>query len=111
MPLKHDQPMTQQLREKVNPERFPNISLHMAAIMGYLRDQTYTVPAIVGLHITSDDCVIGRTSDQIKSFYLGEAADLRANHRRLGMAAGLDDEEWAAYLANRKPGIHIEDPA
>ena len=104
--------MTPNLLAKLNPERFPNISLHMAAVMGYLLDQTYTEPAIVELQMTSDDYVIGRTSDQIKSFYLGEGADLRANLRRLGMAAGLDDEEWAAFLAlaYRKLGTHIDGP-
>jgi len=30
--------MTQQLLVKLNPERFPNMSLPMAAIMGYLLD-------------------------------------------------------------------------
>ena len=104
--------MTPHLLAKLNPERFPNISLHMAAVMGYLLDQPYTEPAIVELQMTPDDAVIGRTSDQIKSFYLGEGADLRANLRRLGMAAGLDDEEWAAFLAlaYRKLGTHIDGP-
>ena len=104
--------MTPNLLAKLNPERFPNISLHMAAVMGYLLDQTYTEPAIVELQMTADDAVIGRTSDQIKSFYLGEGADLRANLRRLGMAAGLDDAEWAAFLAlaYRKLGTHIDGP-
>ena len=63
--------MTPNLLAKLNPERFPNISLHMAAVMGYLLDQTYTEPAIVELQMTSDDAVIGRTSDQIKSFISG----------------------------------------
>jgi hypothetical protein len=49
----------------------------------------------------------------MKSFHLGEAADLRANLRRLGMAAGLSDAEWAEFLdlAYRKLGTHIEEPA
>lgn len=44
--------MTPNLLAKLNPERFPNISLHMAAVMGYLLDQTYTEPAIVELQMT-----------------------------------------------------------
>jgi len=84
----------------------------MAAIMGYLLDQPYTTPTIVEMRIMSDGSVIGRTDDRMQNFYLGDEADLRANLRRLGMAAGLDAEEWAAYLelACRKLGIRLEAP-
>ena len=105
--------MTPHLLAKLNPERFPNMSVEMAAIMGYLLDQPCTTPAIVELRITPDEFVVGRTDDQLKSFHLGEAADLRANLRRLGMAAELNDAEWAEFLdlAYRKLGTHIEEPA
>jgi hypothetical protein len=33
------------------------------------------------------------------SMHLGVAADLRANLSRLGMAAGLDPDEWAQFAA------------
>ena len=109
----HDPRINQRLITKLNPERFPNMSLEMAAIMGYLLDQPYTTPAIVELRITPDEFVIGRTDDQMKSFHLGEAADLRANLRRLGMAAELNDVEWAEFLdlAYRKLGTRIDESA
>jgi hypothetical protein len=44
---------------------------------------------------------VGRTPDvcgllQLPNF-LGEVSDLRANLRRLGMAASLTPEEWTEY--------------
>ena len=67
---------------------------------------------IVELRITPDGSVIGHTDDHMQNFYLGDEADLRANLRRLGMAAGLDAEEWTAYLALacRKLGTQLEAP-
>jgi hypothetical protein len=44
--------MTPHLLTKLHPERFPNMSLEMVAIMGYLLDQPCTTPAIVELRIT-----------------------------------------------------------
>ena len=105
--------MTQPLLiKKLNPQRFPNMSLPMAAIMGYWLDQSYTTPTIVELRITPDGSVLGRTDDQMQNFHPGDEADWRANLRRLGMAAGLDAEEWAAYLAlaGRKLGTRLEAP-
>lgn len=42
----------------------------MPAIMGYWLDQTYTTPAIIEMRITPDGGIMGRTDDQIQSFYL-----------------------------------------
>lgn len=50
--------------------------LLMAAITGCWLDQTYTSPAIIEMRITPGGGVLGRTDDQIQSFFLGDEANL-----------------------------------
>jgi hypothetical protein len=104
--------MTTRLHAKLNPERFPNMSPQMAAIMGYLLDREYTTPALAEMTVTTDGAVLARVDGEGRAAFLGAEADLRANLRRLGMAAGLDEQEWAGYLAmvRGKLGIMLEDP-
>lgn len=101
------------LLTKLDPSRFPRLSPHLVAILGYLLERAYTTPTLVELRITPDGRVVGRTDDQVKSCYLGGVTELRAHLRRLGMAAGLDAEEWASYLelVQRKLGARLEEPA
>jgi hypothetical protein len=42
------------------------------------------------------------------SMHLGVAADLRANLSRLGMAAGLDQGEWALFVAMAPSRLGME---
>ena len=50
--------------------------LLMAAIMGCWLDQTYTTPAIIEMRIPPDGGVLGRSDNQIQSFFLGDEANL-----------------------------------
>lgn len=78
------------LAERLDPARFPNISPQMAAMLGFLFARAYTAPALAELVVTPDGHVLGRVEgDSGPLAYLAAAADLRANLRRLTMAAGL----------------------
>lgn len=91
------------LRSKLNPHRYPNMSPQMGAIMGFLLEREYTTPPLTDLAVTADGSVIGWPADADggpgHSLHLGHSTDLCANLRRLGMAADLDAEEWAAFAA------------
>jgi hypothetical protein len=52
--------------------------------------------------MTPDGPVLSSLAEQEgvgHSMHFGVAADLRANLSRLGMAAGLDPDEWAQFVA------------
>lgn len=90
------------LHGKIDPQRFPNMSLPMAAILGFVLEREYTTPVLVDVQVTPDGHVLAWQADQEgvgRSMHLGAAADLRANLSRLGMAAGLDQEEWTQFAA------------
>lgn len=60
----------------------------MGAMSGFLFARAYTAPALAELVVTPD--VLGRVEgDSGPLAYFAAAADLRANPRRLRMAAGL----------------------
>jgi len=88
------------LHQKLHPARFPNMSLQMAAILGFVLERDYTTPALAELVVTPDGHVLARPAGEVGPMaYLAAEADLRANLRRLGMAAGLDESEWVDYAA------------
>ena len=91
------------LCRKLDPKRFPNMTPQMGAILGYLLEHTYTTPALLELTVTPDGHVVGRSNLEGgpgHTLHVGSESDLRANLRRLGLAAGLDEAEWSA-LAER----------
>ncbi|WP_295884411.1 hypothetical protein, partial [uncultured Thiohalocapsa sp.] len=96
------------------PRRFPNMSEQMAAIVGFVLDETFTEPAIAELHLTPDGGVLAvpvtAAGERGQAAFIGAAADLQANLSRLGMAAGLDDSQWAAYadLVRERVGLNLE---
>jgi hypothetical protein len=63
--------MTPSLHAKLNPERFPNMSPQMAAIMGYLLDREYTTPALAEINVTADVAVLARVDGEAHSTFLG----------------------------------------
>jgi hypothetical protein len=106
---------SEQLAEKLKPSRFPNMSAQMAAIVGYLLGEPFSEPAIAELHITADGGVLAVpvTADGIRgsAAFIAAEADLRANLSHLGMAAGLDQGEWADYvgLVRARTGLELAD--
>jgi hypothetical protein len=100
------------LQQILNPARFPNMSPQMAAMLGFLLGRAYTTPALAELVVTPDGHVLGRAEgDSGPLVYLAAEADLRANLRRLGMAAGLDAGEWAELdaLVRARLGVGLEE--
>jgi hypothetical protein len=94
------------LHRKLNPNRYPNMTPTMGAIMGFLLEREYTTPALADLAVTADGSVIGWPADAAGGLghslhigHIGHIADFRANLRRLGMAADLDGGEWAEFAA------------
>ena len=99
------------LHVKLNPQRFPNMSLPMAAILGFVLEREYTTPTLADVQVTPDGHVLGWPAEQEgvgHSMHLGVAADLRANLSRLGMAAGLDQEEWTQFAAMVRSRLGME---
>jgi len=83
-----------EIREKLNPARFPNMSDKMAAIVNYILRKS---SPIVELNITSDGYVLAKMED-MRDWFIGTKSDLEDNWNRLLTAAGLDKFEQA--LAN-----------
>jgi hypothetical protein len=103
--------MTMDLYGKLDPRRFPNISLPMAAILGFVLERVYTTPTLADVQVTPDGHVLGWPAEQDRvghSMHLGVEADLRANPSRLGMAAGLDQEEWTRFAAMIRSRLGIK---
>lgn len=83
--------MDADLLRKLDPQRFPNVSLPMAA--------------------TPDGHVLGWPSAEEgvgHSMHLGVEADPRANLSRLGMAAGLDQEGRTRFAVMVRSWLSME---
>lgn len=96
---------------KLDPQRFPNMSLPMAAILGFVLERPFTTPALADVQLTPDGHVLGWPAEEEgvgHSLHLGVAADLRANLSRLGIAAGLEQEEWSRFAERVRTRISLE---
>lgn len=95
---------------KLDPQRFPNMSLPMAAILGFVLERKFTTPALADVQVTPDGHVLGWPEEEGVgySMHLGVEADLRANLSRLGMAAGLEQEEWTRFAAMVRSRLGME---
>ena len=51
--------MTDMLQNKLDPARFPNMSVEFAAMVGYLLDRKFTDPVLAELSVTADGHVTG----------------------------------------------------
>jgi hypothetical protein len=103
--------MDASLLRKLDPQRFPNMSLPMAAILGFVLEREYTTPSLADVQVTPDGHVLGWPAEPEgigHSMHLGVAADLRANLSRLGMTAGLEQEEWIRFAAMVRSRLGIE---
>ena len=94
------------LLEKIDPDRYPNMTMTFVAILGYLCEETWTQPVILSIEIV-DDVVLAMSEGQWLPNFLGEVSDLRANLRRLGMAAGFTPAEWTEYQAMTEEWLHL----
>lgn len=82
------------LQQKLNPQRFTQMSSVMAAIVAYLLDVQFVQPPISEVTIASNGAVLARVNHE-PSFgsYLGHYDDLIRNWVALLQAAGLTSEE------------------
>ena len=81
-------------KEKLHPERFPGMSSKMAAIVGYILDETYTDPAINELVVTSDGFVLIEHVGEVgANTMIGEESDLLRNWNALLDTADLTPQE------------------
>ena len=93
--------MMDAIRKKLNPGRFPNMSGKMAAIVGYLLDESYTKPAIVEMCVTSEHMVLARVEGDVGcNQFIGSYVDVFRNWRALITTpdVGLTLEEAAACI-------------
>jgi len=82
------------LIQKLHTDRFTGMSGKMAAIVAHILNQNWTSPSIAELTVTSDGHLLARhEGDCGLNNYLGVAADLEANWKRLLNAAELTDAE------------------
>ncbi|MCC7220674.1 MAG: hypothetical protein IT490_08090 [Candidatus Contendobacter sp.] len=84
------------LLQKLDPDRYPNMSMTFAAILGYVCGEPWTQPVILDIDVV-DDVMLAMSDGRLLPNFLGEVPDVRVNLRRLGMAAGLTPDEWTEY--------------
>jgi len=94
------------LLAKLDPDRYPNMSMTFAAILGYVCGEQWTQPVILDIDIV-DDVMLAMSKGQMLPNFLGEVPDVRVNLRRLGMAAGLTPQEWAEYQQLVETRLHL----
>lgn len=88
-----------EIRLKLNPRRFTEMSSKMAAIVGYIIGEKYTQPYITRMVVTSDDHVSAMHSGDIGfNAYIGHYQDVYRNWTNLLDTAGLTDEEYAKCM-------------
>lgn len=93
------------LSEKLHPDRFTAMSGKMTAIVGYVLGESWTDPEIRSMSVSSDGYV---TTD---SDFLGEAADLDRNLRKLLIAAQLSPEERQEFARLFRERVDDHQPA
>ena len=102
------------LIRKLNPKRFPGMSPFMAAVVGFVLDESFTNPEIAEMTVSeSENLVYIRKSGGIGFDGMESLEDLRNNWNRLIDVAGLTPEERreAVQLFNSKvekvPGTEV----
>src|SRR5689334_11978659 len=85
---------TPSLSKKLNPARFPGMSPFMAAIVGYILDESFTNPEIAELTVSETESIVYiRRTGAVGFDGLQSLEDLRNNWNRLIEVAGLTPEE------------------
>ncbi len=81
-------------KEKLHPRRFKGMSGKMAAIVGFICEETYTEPAISELVVTSDGFVLAQHEGECgANDFIGGESDLNRNWVNLLAVADLTPEE------------------
>ena len=94
-------------KEKLNPARFEGMTSKMAAIVGYICDETCTDPAINELVVTSDGFVLAEHVGEVgANDFIGQESDLLRNWNALLDAAGLSPEERTQAEAAYQSHVH-----
>lgn len=94
-------------KEKLFPGRFKGMSGKMAAIVGYICDETYTDPAINELVVTSDGFVLIEHVGEVgANTMVGGESDLLRNWNNLLDAAGLTPAERTEAEAAYQSHVH-----
>jgi hypothetical protein len=83
-----------QLIDKLNPARFPNMSPKMGAIVGFVLDKKFTTPRIVEMTTTPENYVLARVENDCGfNCCIGSMNDLVDNWQSLLKCADLTSEE------------------
>jgi hypothetical protein len=93
--------MDNHLQRKLDPALFRNMSLQMAAILGFLFERDYTTPALAELVVPPDGHVLARPEGGSAPADLASAVELRANLARFGDVGGA---RWRGVEGVRRPG-------
>lgn len=97
--------MSPMLVSKLNPARFPGMSPLMAAIVGYVLDESFTEPTIAELAVSEQENIVYLRQEGAVGFEGTQSLeDLRNNWNRLLDAAELNPDERteAVRLFNAK---------
>jgi len=82
------------LVSKLRPSRFPGMSPFMAAVVGYVLDQSFTQPEIAEIAVSENENLVYIRQARAAGFDgIQSLDDLRTNWNRLMDAAGLTPEE------------------
>ena len=82
------------LAQKLNPNRFTDMSAKMAAIVGFVLGENWTNPTITDMHITSDGYVLAQQQGDLgMNEFIGSVDDLERNWYNLLEAAQLSMDE------------------
>ncbi len=97
--------MKKSLSTKLHPRNFTAMSGKMAALVGYILDESWSDPALAELHITTDGFVLARTQGDVGcNEFIGSAGDLENNISHLLDVADLTQEErqlWDKLYARK----------
>lgn len=98
-PLSDPAALHRSLAYKLAPDRFPNMSGRMAAIVGYILDEPFAEPAIIEMTVTSTGGVLAVNADDTgHNSFIGDRSDLDRNLvGLLTTTPDLTEEEIALF--------------
>lgn len=86
--------VTDALKEKLHPRRFPGMSPLMAAVVGYVTEESFTDPEIAEIAVSEqENLVYIRKTGAVGFDGMESLEDLRNNWNRLLDVAGLTADE------------------
>jgi hypothetical protein len=92
--------VTQELKAKLHPKRFPGMTPFMAALVGYVVGESFTDPEIVEVTVSeAENLVYIRKAGAVGFDGIQSLDDLRNNWNRLLDVAGLTESERGEAVA------------